>query len=64
MPLIRVRDNDADAKLAKQKCLIKYGVAAAVIASAILYQWSPGLAVYVGLVPVATLSVRNYLHDG
>ena len=62
MPLIRVRDDDD--KLVKQNRLVKYGVAAAVIASAVLYQWSPGLAVYVGLVPVAALSVRNYLHDG
>ena len=60
MPLIRVRDDDA--KLTKQKRLIKFGVSATLVLSAALYQWWPGLAVYVGLVPVALLSTHNFLH--
>ena len=59
MPLIRVRDDGA--KLNKRKRLIKFGVSVALVTSAALYHWWPGLAVYVGLVPVALLSTHNFL---
>ena len=59
MPLIRVRDDDS--KIVKHRKLVKLGVTTALIVSAGLYQWNPGLATYIGLVPVAVLSVLNFV---